>query len=214
MRFDGTLTQWNDERGFGFITPQPAGQALFVHVSAFPRDGRRPQLNEPLSFEVTQGKDGRKQATAVRRHAATGGDVSRQPHSRRAHEGARHSGHPVRGQHRAHGDSSALSPWTVAFVLVCAVMAAVYWQYDRRQQEARAAQAAALLEQTPLPRAAVATQPLAASPFRCDGRQHCSQMTSCAEAKYFLQNCPGPQMDGDGDGVPCEQQWCTHPGAR
>ncbi len=44
--------------------------------------------------------------------------------------------------------------------------------------------------------------------FKCDGRIYCSQMTSCAEATYFLRNCPGTKMDGDNDGVPCEQQWC------
>ena len=44
--------------------------------------------------------------------------------------------------------------------------------------------------------------------FRCDGRTHCSQMTSCAEATYFLKNCPNTKMDGNGDGVPCERQWC------
>jgi hypothetical protein len=44
--------------------------------------------------------------------------------------------------------------------------------------------------------------------FSCDGRKYCSQMTSCAEAEYFLKNCPGVKMDGGGDGVPCEKQWC------
>ena len=44
--------------------------------------------------------------------------------------------------------------------------------------------------------------------FRCDGRTHCSQMTSCEEATFFLRNCPGTKMDGNNDGVPCEQQWC------
>ncbi|MGY2199084.1 excalibur calcium-binding domain-containing protein [Pseudomonas gingeri] len=44
--------------------------------------------------------------------------------------------------------------------------------------------------------------------FHCDGRQYCSQMTSCEEAKQFLRNCPGMKMDGDGNGVPCERQWC------
>jgi hypothetical protein len=48
----------------------------------------------------------------------------------------------------------------------------------------------------------------AAIALKCDGRTHCSQMTSCAEARSFLQNCPGTEMDGDGDGVPCESQWC------
>lgn len=48
----------------------------------------------------------------------------------------------------------------------------------------------------------------AAANFACDGRKYCSQMTSCAEATYFLRNCPGVKMDGNNDGVPCEQQWC------
>jgi len=48
------------------------------------------------------------------------------------------------------------------------------------------------------------------SKFSCDGRTHCSQMTSCAEATYFLKNCPGVEMDGEGDGIPCEKQWCGH----
>lgn len=48
----------------------------------------------------------------------------------------------------------------------------------------------------------------AASPYQCDGRTMCSQMRSCGEAQYFLQHCPGTAMDGDNDGVPCEQQWC------
>lgn len=50
--------------------------------------------------------------------------------------------------------------------------------------------------------------PSAGSSFRCDSRQYCSQMTSCAEAKYFLANCAATKMDGNRDGVPCEMQWC------
>lgn len=49
---------------------------------------------------------------------------------------------------------------------------------------------------------------VAASGFRCDGRIHCAQMRSCAEARYFLAHCPGVTMDGNRDGVPCERQWC------
>jgi len=45
--------------------------------------------------------------------------------------------------------------------------------------------------------------------FSCDGRQYCSQMRSCDEARYFLANCPDPKLDGDGNGVPCEKQWCS-----
>lgn len=48
-----------------------------------------------------------------------------------------------------------------------------------------------------------------ATTFRCDGRTRCPQMTSCAEATWFLNNCPGTEMDGNHDGIPCERQWCT-----
>lgn len=48
------------------------------------------------------------------------------------------------------------------------------------------------------------------SSFKCDSRKYCTQMTSCAEAQYFLSNCPGVKMDGDGDGLPCEDQLCGH----
>ena len=44
--------------------------------------------------------------------------------------------------------------------------------------------------------------------YECDGRQYCSQMESCEEAKFFLDNCPNPKMDGNNDGIPCEKQWC------
>jgi hypothetical protein len=54
---------------------------------------------------------------------------------------------------------------------------------------------------------AVAAAPVAS--FRCDGRTHCSQMTSCAEAEFFLRNCPNTKMDGNNDGQPCERQWCN-----
>jgi hypothetical protein len=54
----------------------------------------------------------------------------------------------------------------------------------------------------------VPNEPVRHATFSCDGRTYCSQMTSCAEATYFLKNCPDVKMDGNNDGVPCEQQWC------
>ena len=62
------------------------------------------------------------------------------------------------------------------------------------------------------PRLAAAAQPVeqtTSAIFQCDGRTLCSQMTSCAEATFFLKNCPNVKMDGNHDGVPCEQQWCN-----
>lgn len=45
--------------------------------------------------------------------------------------------------------------------------------------------------------------------YRCDGRTYCSQMTSCAEAQFFLKHCPDTKMDGNRDGIPCQEQWCN-----
>lgn len=55
------------------------------------------------------------------------------------------------------------------------------------------------------------TEEAASSESRsCDGRKRCSHMSSCAEATWFLENCPGMEMDGDNDGIPCEDQHCAH----
>ena len=42
---------------------------------------------------------------------------------------------------------------------------------------------------------------------RCGSKRYCREMTSCAEAVAFLRQCRAP-MDGDRDGVPCEQVAC------
>ena len=41
-------------------------------------------------------------------------------------------------------------------------------------------------------------------PFSCGEKDRCSQMTSCDEANYHLNQCGLGRLDGDGDGVPCE----------
>ena len=47
-------------------------------------------------------------------------------------------------------------------------------------------------------------------PKECKQKRYCSQMTSCEEAKYYLELCGDyARMDGDKDGIPCERQWCN-----
>jgi len=76
-------------------------------------------------------------------------------------------------------------------------------ELNAEQKKQRAAAAATA------PDKAASTAPSVSSGYSCDGRTYCSQMKSCAEAKYFLANCPGVKMDGDKNGIPCEQQWCV-----
>ncbi len=65
MRFEGTLSSWNDERGFGYIESSQGGEPIFMHVSAWPRGSGRPQLNQAVTFEVEVGPKG-KRAREVR----------------------------------------------------------------------------------------------------------------------------------------------------
>jgi len=176
MRIHGTLIKWNDERGFGFVALPQTQDEVFVHISAFPRDGVRPRIGETISFEVRTGPDGRKRAEVVARPGAR-----KTPPKRRA----------ATSNHQRTALGSVL-----VVVAVLALSFVGYNSYTSRRGDE------AMLSTSP--EVAITDQP-----FSCDGRTHCSQMTSCSEARYFLKHCPGTQMDGNGDGEPCEQQWCN-----
>lgn len=197
-RFNGTLTRWNAERGFGFVVADHGDQELFVHVSAFPRDGRPPAIGEPLSFEMELDKEGRKRAVRVRRPGAP------EP---RAHR--RHTHDQVPHQARRAPERTESNSFGTRFVALLLVVGLGWYGYTRYTERAEVTEAEA---QSVMSSPAQTTAPEIRQPaFQCDGRKHCSQMTSCSEAKLYLKNCSGMEMDGDNDRIPCEQQLCTGP---
>jgi cold shock CspA family protein len=188
MRIEGSLKQWNDDRGFGFIAPNGGGPEVFVHVSAFPRDGVRPRIGERLSFEIETGADGKKQAKRLLCHdRTTVGQAAQRPRPARRDDARRGTG------------------WLGRLLPALLIAGVGYYGYNTYLQRQQFAGSAPRLE-TAAPRAAI-PEPAAQS-FSCDGRQHCSQMSSCAEAEYFLRYCPDVKMDGDHDGRPCETGPC------
>ena len=62
---EGTVKWFNAEKGYGFIS-QEDGEDLFVHFSEIKMDGYK-TLDEGarVSFEVTVGQNGKKQASNV-----------------------------------------------------------------------------------------------------------------------------------------------------
>ncbi len=99
--------------------------------------------------------------------------------------------------------------------LVLAVAAFMgYQHYHASQQQV---ETMPILTESHVPNPMLSAESVASAPvqtaipsqssFRCDGRQYCSQMSSLAEAQFFLKNCPDTKMDGNHDGEPCEQQF-------
>ncbi|MGC3984356.1 MAG: DUF1294 domain-containing protein [Pseudorhodoferax sp.] len=103
MRFTGTVTAWNDERGFGFIQADQGGQEVFAHIKAFPARSGRPQPRQRVSFEVEIGRDGKKRARNVAPVQMTRAPAPRTP---RRHDGP--------------------APWSTASALAIPVFALVY----------------------------------------------------------------------------------------
>jgi len=88
MRTHGTLAQWNDDRGVGFIETDVETEQLFVLISAFPRDGIRPRIGELISFEIDVRGDGKKRAVRVMRPGSRASvRRTRRPRSSTARQG-------------------------------------------------------------------------------------------------------------------------------
>lgn len=192
MRYQGTITHWLDEKGYGFITREDSGDRVFFHISDCPRGAIRPQTGWVVSFELTAAQNGKYAANHVYSEKFLP-KAPAKPATARPVRPARTSKRQRRGQ---------LLNTLLILLAVAAIGYGIKEYYRARQLLAQA-------HSMPAPLGSLPTEPLApgGTHFQCDQRIYCSQMTSRNEALYFLAHCPGVQMDGDGDGEPCEQQF-------
>jgi CspA family cold shock protein len=62
----GTVTWYNDSKGYGFIEP-PEGENLFVHFTAIQTEGFRTLAEgEVVEFEVAESDRGRQAANVIK----------------------------------------------------------------------------------------------------------------------------------------------------
>lgn len=65
MRYQGRMTSWKDDQGYGFISPNGGGAHVFVHINSFSNRHRRPASDELVTYELKVDAKGRAQAGSV-----------------------------------------------------------------------------------------------------------------------------------------------------
>lgn len=182
MRQQGKVIKWLDDKGYGFVNADGSSEQIFVHISAFPKGQERPNIGELITFEIAIDSKKGLQAYNV-------------TYVNRSDTRVRH------GQTSYKNKKSNLGTWIFVAILLMGVYLykSVYKPALNQVNEtgSQAEKARALQDEKP-------------QSYKCEGKTHCNEMTSCEEAKFYLQNCAGTIADGDGDGIPCEEQWCGH----
>lgn len=218
MRYQGRIASWNPQRGFGFIKQDQGGADLFVHVSTLQFDGRPPEVGEKVSYQIGRGKDDKPCAVQVffpdRPLSLADGFMPSIEPSMPARgdrtEATPRASQPAAPRPRAYHPPRRKGNWRGKLIPLL-VLAGLFSLYSRFSAESVSPPPASSFSQGEASTSYVSQQ---APSFvrQCDGRQYCSQMTSCEEATWFLQNCPNTKMDGHGrgNGIPCESQWCGH----
>ncbi|MBR9728382.1 DUF1294 domain-containing protein [Shewanella intestini] len=65
MKYQGPLSHWNDDKGFGFVEPNGGGVRAFVHIKAFKNRTRRPVAGDIIVYHVAKDPQGRDKAMSI-----------------------------------------------------------------------------------------------------------------------------------------------------
>lgn len=65
MQYQGIVENWNDEKGFGFVTPDGDGPRAFVHIKAFRIRWRRPIDGDVIIYDLELDAQNRTRAANI-----------------------------------------------------------------------------------------------------------------------------------------------------
>ena len=193
----GCLERWNDDKGFGFIQSADYRKGVFIHISAFKRNiSRRPMVGDIIIYQLDTDYEGKVRAV----NASIQGVSLVAENSKKNHNSVPRKNQNYERRNHYNKKSSPLFAIvsltvTIIFFFAIANFTTVY----------QAKQTTLSLENR------YSTSPITSTQkqYSCQGKTYCSEMSSCEEATFYQNNCSGTKMDGDGDGVPCEDM-CGH----
>lgn len=64
-RYQGKISSWKDEQGFGFIAQNGGGPSVFFHIKAFTERGIRPAAGDLVTYELSANEKGQPRAERV-----------------------------------------------------------------------------------------------------------------------------------------------------
>ncbi len=190
----GKIKKYDQDRGFGFIQ-NDQGQDIFFHIKDFPQ-GVLPQVGERLTYAIVQDKRSNKpKAVNITRL-----DYPEVVETKTIHQPERIISRPR--QRAPQGEpSTSLFTWLLSVIVVISGGIFAYNFVQKSLHRHDLANQSVNKETLAIANIQADSNPQG---FKCDGRVHCSDMTSRQEADWFVANCLGTKMDGNGDGEACE----------
>lgn len=175
----GRLKRWDDSKGFGFIQSEAGGQDTFIHISCLKGCSRRPKAGDKIIYQRYTDREGKVKAVNAK----------------------------IEGVSRVRPRAQVVSPqvnsqrsWGIMLLVFLVLMGFLAYKATFVEKTEPGNYGALLLSPD---------KEFSKQKYSCKGKRFCSEMISCEEAQFYLKSCSGTQIDGDGDGVPCESQWCS-----
>ena len=183
MQNRGMLTKWNDDRGFGFIRHSET-EMVFLHISSVKMMPRRPKEGDFLFYDLVVDSSGKKKAACVTIDGL-----------QKIHPATLKESKKIKS-----------SKFNRSYITIIVILVFLFIFFKNGYVSFR---------ESGLPKATYSENSKTmeiekvGGSFSCQGKTYCSEMTSCEEAMFYLKNCPNQKTDGNGDGEPCESQWCN-----
>lgn len=206
----GKIVRWHDDKGFGFVKSDGLDKDVFVHISAFPPNSLRPKVGDDVVFQVGNTPKGL-QVTRARYQNQLNDNVSTNAQkgnlylelerddnvSQRKDSNVSFTKKTYKQSKLPNNKPKGL--FSSLFGLL-AIACLIYYGYQNLSNRSEYTNSQVSKQTLP----SIEQKSVSNTNFKCDGRQHCSQMNSREEAEWFSQNCPDTKMDGDKDGDVCE----------